>query len=93
MRRNPLDPEGQYENDYCAEECGYGVTLTGEVKSKRTVTDMVIEDLLGRAAVGYKKYGKSLQPHDGRDSLQDLYEELLDAAQYIKKYMLEVRDG
>ena len=88
MKRNPEDPEGQYEApQFCAEE-GWCVSLTGERREK-TITDMVVEDLRERERVGYKKYGKALQPFDGRDSHQDLYEELLDAAQYIKKAMIE----
>ena len=47
----------------------------------------VIKDLLARDEVGQKKYGESLRPNNGRDNLQDLYEELLDAACYIKNAM------
>ena len=73
---------------FCAEECGgYGVHLP-----KENVTDLVIKDLRGRAALGQAKYGRPLLPNDGRDSLKDLYEELLDAVQYLRKYMEEVRD-
>ena len=90
MRRDPLDPEGQYDNSYCAEECGYGVSLTP--RKQENITDLVIKDLRGRERLGQAKYGRPLLPHDGRDSLLDLYEELLDAVQYIKKYMMEVGD-
>lgn len=54
-----------------------------------TVWALVIADMAGRDALGLRKYGRPLLPNDGRDSLQDLYEELLDAAVYIKKAMLE----
>ena len=83
MKTDPTD-------SYCAEE-GYGVSITGEYR-KKNITDKVIDDLRERERVGFKKYGKELLPHDGRDSMQDLYEELLDAAQYIKKAM-EERDS
>jgi len=94
MTRNPQDPEGQYEHpQYCAEEgyvyCSTHMDLSTD---KKNITDLVISDLRGRSAIGRAKYGRDLMPHDGRDSLQDLYEELLDACQYIKKYMLEVKD-
>ena len=44
----------------------------------------VIQDIESRAKVGHKKYGKYITPHDGDNYLQHLYEELLDAAHYIK---------
>lgn len=53
------------------------------------VTERVIEDLKARTELGLKKYGRPLTTFDGRKSLQDLYEELLDACQYIKKAIME----
>ena len=85
MKRDSTDTAS-----FCAEE-GYGVSITGECR-KKNITDLVVDDIREREKVGYKKYGKALLPHDGRDSMQDLYEELLDAAQYIKKVM-EERDS
>ena len=98
MKRDPTDPGGEYiikgnkmhTEDFCAQE-GITCSITGEVRDK-TITDLVVEDIREREKVGYKKYGKALLANDGRDSMQDLYEELLDAAQYIKKCM-EERDG
>lgn len=57
-----------------------------------TVWDLVISDMHGRDALGLRKYGRALLPHDGRDTLQDAYEEALDLAVYLRKAMLE-RDG
>ena len=98
MKRDPTDPGGEYiikgnkmhTEDFCAQE-GITCSITGEVREK-TITDLVIEDLLERAEIGRKKYGKALLANDGRDSMQDLYEELLDAAHYIRKLM-EERNG
>ncbi len=56
---------------------------------KRQVLKEVIKDLKGREKLGVKKYGVKLHTFNGRDALQDLYEELLDAAQYIKQVMME----
>jgi hypothetical protein len=39
--------------------------------------------------MGKKKYGVPLRANNGRDALQDLYEELIDATQYIKQEMVE----
>ena len=53
------------------------------------IQDMVIADIEARKAEGIKRYGTVLQPHNGRDSLRDLYEELLDAAMYTRQLMEE----
>ncbi len=54
--------------------------------------ELVIDDMRTRAEHGLAKYGAPLQPHNGRNSLQDLYEELLDATQYAKNE-LRRREG
>ena len=46
---------------------------------------LVIEDLLKRKEAGIKAYGKPLHANNGRDALQDAYEEALDLAQYLKQ--------
>lgn len=45
-----------------------------------------VEDLCERRRV---KYGTHLQPHNGRDALQDAYEELIDGAMYLKQLIME----
>lgn len=52
---------------------------------KDTITQAVIEDLNSRADRGWKKYNTTLGDNNHQNMLQHLYEELLDAAQYIKK--------
>jgi hypothetical protein len=49
----------------------------------------VIEDANGRDVTGRQRYGVPLHPHNGRDSLTDAYEELLDAAVYFKNEAIE----
>lgn len=56
------------------------------------VKDLVILDIEQLCAKRQVKYGTHLQAHNGRDALQDLYEELIDAALYIKQAIME-RDG
>ena len=56
------------------------------------VAALVHRDIELRADVGRKKYGERLQPHNGRDALVDLYQELLDAACYARQAIFE-RDG
>ena len=53
---------------------------------------MVRADLEERERVGIARYGTPLQPHNGRDALVDLYQELLDACCYVRQLIAE-RDG
>lgn len=56
------------------------------------ITALVHADLEARTTAGLASYGRAFESHDGRDSLTDLYEELLDAVQYLRKVLYE-RDG
>lgn len=56
---------------------------------KELVTEEVIKDLKLRTELGVRKYGQPLATFDGRDALQDAYEEVLDLAQYLKKELME----
>lgn len=51
--------------------------------------ELVIEDMRDRDAVGRQRYGTPLQPCNGRDSLQDAYEEALDLCVYLKNAIVE----
>lgn len=51
--------------------------------------DLVVVDMLNRKSVGYQRYGSFLQPFNGRNSLRDLYEELLDAIVYVRQVIEE----
>jgi hypothetical protein len=53
------------------------------------VQDLVIADIETRKAVGIERYGTPLQPFNGRNVDQDLYEEILDAAQYLRQKLVE----
>jgi hypothetical protein len=53
------------------------------------IQSAVIRDIEARLKVGIERYGTGLQPFNGRDALQDLYEELLDACMYIKQAIME----
>ena len=56
------------------------------------VWDLVLEDMATRDKIGRERYGVPLQPHNGRDGLRDLYEELLDSVCYARQAIFE-RDG
>lgn len=49
------------------------------------------EALRLRKDLGLQRYGSLLQAHNGRDALQDLLEELLDAVVYAKQDLEETR--
>lgn len=53
------------------------------------IGDLVARDLYDRMRQGIETYGVPLQPFNGRDALQDLYEELLDACCYLRQAMYE----
>lgn len=53
------------------------------------IFEMVIGDIRNRAQVALPKYGTYLQAHNGRNALQDAYEEVLDLAQYLRQEMVE----
>lgn len=57
----------------------------------RAVWDLVIEDMQQRHAMGIEKYGTPLQAMNGRDSLVDAYQEVLDLAVYLRQ-QIEERD-
>lgn len=52
-----------------------------------TITESVIEDLKSRSERGIKKYNTTLDQNNKDNFMNHLYEELLDASQYIKKEM------
>lgn len=54
------------------------------------ITDMIKVDLDFRNAKGYETYGKPLTAFNGRKSMQDMFEELLDAVQYAKQNLIEI---
>ena len=51
--------------------------------------DLVLQDIKERDANGVAKYGRRLTPQDGRNSVVDLYQELLDAVVYLRKWLYE----
>lgn len=48
------------------------------------VWDLVIADMRNRDQAGRRKYGVPLQANNGRDQLQDAYEEALDLVVYLR---------
>lgn len=53
---------------------------------------LVMRDMMERDSFGLRKYNVHLQPHNGRDTLQDAYQEALDLCVYLRTALFE-RDG
>lgn len=61
----------------------------GDEWEGRGIQAAVIRDLELRREFGIGKYGTPLLPHNGRDALQDAYEEALDLCCYLKQAISE----
>ncbi len=68
--------EEWFENEYLRNQ--------REGNKEDSITNDVIKDLKEREQFGALKYGKFLTHHTTEDTLQHLYEELLDASCYIR---------
>jgi hypothetical protein len=68
------------------------ITMDGTEEENLDQVFSKMETLIeARAEVGEAKYGRRLQTNNGRNPLQDLLEELLDACNYMKQCLLEKR--
>lgn len=54
-----------------------------------SVHDLVVQDVQERKELGLRRYGSLLQADNGRNALRDMYEELLDAACYVRQRLEE----
>lgn len=59
----------------------------------RDVAALVHADIERRIGLGVRQYGERLAAHNGRDALQDAYEEALDLALYLRQALAERGDG
>lgn len=68
------------------------ISAEEHIATRDGVIDAVREDLLRRSQLGIKKYGVTLERKDLklRDWLQHAYEEHLDAANYLKRAIMEI---
>lgn len=59
-------------------------------KGKEVVLRHVLNDLVSRAEHGKGIYGTYLETFNGRNAVQDAYEEALDLCMYLKQILLEM---
>lgn len=57
--------------------------------SNPEVMELFLKDLKARYEEGVRRYGVPLQPFNGRDPLQDAYEEAMDLAFYLRQAIYE----
>jgi hypothetical protein len=57
--------------------------------AKIAIGELVIQDMKDRIQIGLKRYGVLLTTNNGRNSLQDAYEEALDLCMYLKQKIEE----
>lgn len=62
-----------------------------EAMDERDVFTAVYRDMAEREVVGWQNHGKPLLADDGRDWLQEAYEECLDMAVYLKAQLMQPR--
>ena len=51
--------------------------------------ELFLKDLKARYEEGVRRYCVALQPFNGRDALQDAYEEAIDLALYLRQAIYE----
>lgn len=57
------------------------------------IADLVCADIQEKKRMGMEKYGTPLQAFNGRNSLQDAYQEAIDLTKYLKQKLEEEREG
>lgn len=83
---------GNYQGDSCVRESVWSKLHPVTTVIGSDITDRVITDLQNRRQFGVEKYGQPLMPFNGRDPIQDWYEEMLDGILYAKQFLTENRE-
>ena len=68
---------------------------TPQSKPKGTgveIAPLVITDIEKRMKLGEATYGERLKAHNGRNAIQDAYEEALDLAIYLRQVLEETKE-
>lgn len=79
------------QNEHLSRTYGFGEPEPKKVEGP-SMHDLVIEDMARRKEFGLVKYGTILQAGNGRNALQDAYEEVLDLAVYLRQRIAEDRN-
>ena len=57
-----------------------------------SVNKKIVKLIQERLELGQKKYGKDMDPHDGRNFIQESLEELLDCIVYITTEIIKLQE-
>lgn len=79
---------GAISNKNCSIH-GEGAQPLPTASSHPVAHRMVQDDLEARLQLGISRYGQPLQPFNGRNSLRDAYEEMLDLCVYLRNALYE----
>ena len=79
----PKRNDGQAIWDLVIADAEDGSSVFGLITKE--AKDKIVADMHERKDVGIKRYGVSLQAHNGRDAIIDAYQEALDAAAYLRQ--------
>jgi len=63
--------------------------LNANIEDDPIMAKQLVDDIIKRDEYGYNKYGQNLETNDGRPTIWDLYQELLDGVQYTRKLIEE----
>lgn len=78
----PLEPTKQREGDQ---------RLPDGDESQPDDFTAYIDDIAARRAVGIERYGQAHRPFNGRDTLTDAYEEVLDTGLYLRSLLTQAK--
>ena len=81
----PVPNNGPYIADLVTAE----ITAATELGAGRVA---IAAEVRHRARIGADKYGTRLQPHNGRNALADLLDEIVDGIQYARQHLAEVEE-
>lgn len=59
------------------------------MSNSKDIADLAVEDIKKRKIMGKKKYGVPLRANNGRNAIQDAYEEAQDMMLYLKQRLVE----
>ncbi len=59
--------------------------------SGKPIWELVMQDMRERDKLGRARYGTPLQAFNGRNSLVDAYQEILDLAVYLRQHIEELK--
>lgn len=61
-------------------------------KKKMNTNFKIVELIKKRLELGQQKYGKDMDPHDGRNFIQESLEELLDCVVYLTTEIIRLQE-